>query len=411
MAPLDRTMPSMNASAPQPPLCDQRQIESMLVAAARQNDLHAIILTRPDATISWVNATAAQLFGHPVDAMVGRPVDMLFLPGDVERGVPDLERRASDACVHSEDDRWMMRADGSAFWATGVTIAVRDEAGGLRGYAKVLRNRTDLHEHIVALRNERDSLRVEQGRSATELAKSVHELRNALGVVVNASAVLRSVAADCDPRVSDTATILQRQVEQMKRLTDDLMAWKEGHRAWQVRCSRVVLQHAIREAVDAVATDTADGDRLALLLLPAPVEVEVDPLHLQQILVNLLGNAIKYTPRDRPIWLRLSVEDGEAVLRLEDRGIGIAPDVLAHIFELFTRAEAASDRPGSGIGLAVVKELVTLYRGTVVAQSEGVGKGSIFTVRLPLPGESPGTTRQAALVADGPVPRDTAQDG
>jgi signal transduction histidine kinase len=128
--------------------------------------------------------------------------------------------------------------------------------------------------------------------------------------------------------------------------------------------------------------------------------VLIDRMHLQQMLANLIGNAVKYAPAPGPIQVRLSVEGAEAVVRVEDRGIGIAPDVLADIFELFTRGAHDAGVPGSGIGLAVVKELVALNGGTVLAQSEGVGKGAMFVLRLPLAPGNNVAHDEARLLAD-----------
>ena len=99
--------------------------------------------------------------------------------------------------------------------------------------------------------------------------------------------------------------------------------------------------------------------------------------------MNLLTNAVKYTPDGGTIWLKATIEDGEAVVRVEDKGLGIPPDMLSHIFELFAQVQAPAAGEGLGIGLSLVKELVTLHGGTVQANSDGLGKGSEFIVRLP----------------------------
>lgn len=383
-------------------------MQRLLLAAARQDDLHAVILAAPDGTIRWANAAAGRMFGHAVEAMIGRPLAMLFLADDVARGVPELERLSARRTGHSEDDRWMMRADGSAFWAAGAVIPVRDDGdGALLGYMKLLRNRTDLRELTLALRSERDAAAARQGRAADTVAKFVHELRTPLSTVSNATRVLRSLASPDDRRILEVAELLQRQVERMTRLTDDLAGavgmespTKPLHR------TRVVLQSEIEEAVAAIARDPVDRGRIDLILQAADIELLIDRMHLQQMLGNLIDNAVKYTPQDRPIWIRLALEGDEAVVRIEDRGVGIAPDVLAHIFELFTRASPESGIGGSGIGLAVVKELVALNGGTVLAQSEGIGKGAVFTLRLPVAPDGDRALEEAQMVADGAVTGD-----
>ena len=136
--------------------------------------------------------------------------------------------------------------------------------------------------------------------------------------------------------------------------------------------------------------------------MPAgPLPVRADPVRLRQVLGNLLANAIKYTPEGGRVWVKATGEGAEAVVRVEDTGVGIGPDMLPRIFELFTQYEAAAGRSagGLGIGLALVKELVELHGGLVQVRSDGRGKGSEFTVRLPLD------------AGDGPTPPGTDGPG
>jgi signal transduction histidine kinase len=122
------------------------------------------------------------------------------------------------------------------------------------------------------------------------------------------------------------------------------------------------------------------------LLPDIPIRLEADPTRLRQVLVNLVENAAKYTEYGGTIWVKATVEGDEAVVRVQDTGVGIPPEVMPHIFDLFTQAEFANrSQGGLGIGLSVVKDYVSLHGGTVQAASDGLGKGSEFTVRLPLP--------------------------
>lgn len=388
---------------PVPPIdpgCDQAALQRLLLDAVRQDDLRAVFLARPDGTICWANPAALRMFGYSPDALLGRPLDVLFLPGDIERRAPEQEREAAQVGPHSEDDRWMMRADGSAFWATGASIAIRNGAGAVRGYMKLLRNRTDLREQTLALRCARDALSAQRDAVSETIAKFAHELRNPLSVISNVAVMLQRLAGRHDLRVEESLRLLQRQGEHMARLTDELLrAVRAEDSPRPIERTRVVLQTAIAEAVAAVADAPADRERVAVVLASDDVVLVIDRMHLQQMLVNLIGNAIKYTPRPGCVWVRLSVEGDEAVVRVEDRGVGIAPDVLARIFEMFTRATHDPGVPGSGIGLAVVRELVTIHGGTVLAQSEGPGQGAIFTLRLPLATAEDVVRHDARLVA------------
>jgi signal transduction histidine kinase len=122
--------------------------------------------------------------------------------------------------------------------------------------------------------------------------------------------------------------------------------------------------------------------------LPSPIPVRGDRDRLQQVFVNLLSNAVKYTPEGGSLNVKAFIEGEEAVVKVQDNGVGIAEDMQPRIFDLFTQAENTLSRSqsGLGIGLSLVKQLVTLHEGSVQVRSEGVGKGSEFTVRLPLSG-------------------------
>jgi two-component system CheB/CheR fusion protein len=149
---------------------------------------------------------------------------------------------------------------------------------------------------------------------------------------------------------------------------------------------RFVLQEALTDALDAAQPDAAARRQsLQGVPPPVPVEIEADRDRVVQIIVNLLNNAVRYTPPGGSIWLKTTVETGHAVMRVEDTGEGIPLEMQPRIFDLFTQGKAAAGRhSGLGIGLALVKELVAAHGGTVTVRSEGVGRGSEFTVRLPL---------------------------
>jgi len=164
--------------------------------------------------------------------------------------------------------------------------------------------------------------------------------------------------------------------------------WAARARAGKVQLKRepLVLQDVIGAAVE-MARPLLEkrSQRLEVLLAPAPIAIAGDAVRLQQVLTNLLNNAAKYTGNGGCIWIKATVEDEDAVVRVEDNGVGIAPEMLQFIFELFAQVQipqGTSD--GLGIGLSLVKELVTLHGGSIQANSDGIGRGSVFTVRLPV---------------------------
>jgi two-component system CheB/CheR fusion protein len=274
----------------------------------------------------------------------------------------------------------MLRSDDSRFWASGVTYALRDKNDDLIGYGKLFQNRTDFREQLAGLRNQVAELAGLDARKNLMLTTFGHELRGPLGSLMNATHLLRQ--GDSDYAVQ----LVERQVDFIRRLIDDLMEATSIHAGKvKLQLERLVLQDVLMRSVDAVRNQILQKNQdLDVLLPPGVVYVEGDAVRLQQVFSNLLVNAAKYTGQGGRIWLKLTVEGNEAVARVEDNGIGIEPEMLTHIFELFAQVHAPrSAAEGVGIGLSVVKDLVTLHGGSVQANSDGVGKGSDFIVRLP----------------------------
>jgi signal transduction histidine kinase len=182
--------------------------------------------------------------------------------------------------------------------------------------------------------------------------------------------------------------MIDRQVHQMQRLIEDLSDLARSARGRiQLRLEQLDLRDIARmagEAVHSAMTERRHALTFAASDLPVPVDVDAD--RLQQVMINLLLNAARYTPPGGRISFTVAVEGAEAVTRVQDTGVGIPPDRLAEIFELFTQVhpDHLESRAGMGIGLALARELVTLHGGTIQARSEGPGKGSEFIVRLPL---------------------------
>jgi CheY-like chemotaxis protein len=181
--------------------------------------------------------------------------------------------------------------------------------------------------------------------------------------------------------------MMERQVQHMTRMVDDLLDVSRITRGKiQLRKETVDLASVVERTVEATRPLIQDRRQtLSVDLPPEPVRLEADPTRLEQVLANLINNAAKYTDHGGHIWLSARPEGGELVLRVRDTGVGIAPDMLARIFEPFVQADRVLDQSqgGLGIGLTLVRRLVEMHGGTVTAHSEGPGKGSEFVVRLP----------------------------
>ena len=256
------------------------------------------------------------------------------------------------------------------------------EVVGLTGAAVDITERKRAEE---ALRHANEGLERAAREKDSFLAMLSHELRNPLGAICHASRVIRLRAAVGQDVARPLAT-LERQVRNAARLLDDLLDVSRITRGLvELRTEPVELQAVIASAVDAQRPLLeAAGQSLALDLPPAPLTVDGDPTRLEQVVANLLHNAIKYTPERGHVRLALAREGDEVLLRVEDDGTGIAPELLPRLFDLFVQGETglARSRGGLGIGLTLVKRLVELHGGTVEARSAGPGQGSTFTVRL-----------------------------
>jgi PAS domain S-box-containing protein len=248
------------------------------------------------------------------------------------------------------------------------------------------------------------------------LAMLAHELRNPLAPIRNALHIMKQPGAK-GAAISEVRDMAERQVRQMARLLDDLLDVSRISRGMiELRkepVDLVLLAHRTMEAVRPLFEEREH--QLIVSLGPEPLRVSGDPTRLEQVLSNLLNNAAKYTDPGGRIWLTAGREGDEIVLRVRDTGIGIAPEMLPRIFDLFVQAGRPLDRSqgGVGIGLTLVRRLIALHGGSVEAHSPGLGYGSEFVVRLPAlpqqrlvgadsPGfsETAGVQRRRVLVVD-----------
>jgi signal transduction histidine kinase len=218
------------------------------------------------------------------------------------------------------------------------------------------------------------------------LALLAHELRNPLAPIVTAVEMLRAPGAPTET-LARYVPVIERQVHQMRRLIDDLLDVSRITRGQiQLRRERMPLAAALACAVESARPLlTGRGHALTLALPDDPLEVDADPVRLAQVLANLLNNAAKYTPPGGHVNVCAAREGEEIVIEVRDDGLGIAPEMVERIFDLFVQTDAArgDSQGGLGIGLTLVRRLVEMHGGHVEARSAGLGQGSTFTVRLP----------------------------
>ena len=224
------------------------------------------------------------------------------------------------------------------------------------------------------------------------IAMLAHELRNPLAPVRNAAHILRAKMAP-NNETQWAMDVIERQVQQMSRLVDDLLdVSRIASGKIELRLERMAIATAVASAVEITRPLIERGrHEFSMTTPPEPLHVKADPARLAQIFSNLITNAAKYTDPGGRIVINVEREGDQALVRVSDTGIGIPPDMLSGIFDMFVQVARAGDHSqgGLGIGLTLVKRLTEMHGGTVEARSDGVGKGSEFLVRLPLADERP----------------------
>ncbi len=335
---------------------------------------------------SW-NRGVQEVLGYREDEFIGCDVrNMIFTPESIADGSADEEFVTAARDGQANDDRWMVRRGGVRFWASGVTHSIVDDHGRLVGFSKLMRDLTSRKQAQDELADLASQLSESDRRKNEFLATLAHELRNPLAPIKNAVQLMAMT-----PLGSETECLRQtmaRQIEQMVRLIDDLLDVSRISRG-KISLQRQVVE--LRSIIDAAVEASSafiseSGQELKVQIPDEPVHVDADPSRLTQVISNLLNNSAKYSNADCHIELRVNVVDDHAIIEVHDDGIGIEADKLEEIFEMFSQVDQSLQRgsAGLGIGLTLVKTLLELHGGSITAHSDGPGRGSRFTVRLPL---------------------------
>lgn len=291
----------------------------------------------------------------------------------------------------AEDGNFIVHAESGTVLETGPRIngdVVHNTYSPRR--ARILDSVVrDISPHTRLLRQAR--LRVGELTTANRrkdefLAMLSHELRSPLAAIQNSVRLLSSQTGETPPR-QRTQALIERQVRRMTQLVEDLLdVSRISHGCLHPQRERIDLRVVVSSAIETLELDINERHQQLTTALPdAPVWLQADPWRLEQVFVNLLANASRYTDAGGELAVWVHTRDGQAVVGIRDSGMGIAPDALPHIFDLFKQADEAAPRSksGLGIGLALVRNLVELHGGSVTAASAGIGQGSEFTVRLP----------------------------
>ncbi|HZE68678.1 MAG TPA: PAS domain S-box protein [Pyrinomonadaceae bacterium] len=357
----------------------------------------AVIATDLEGKIQYWNSYAEWLYGWSAEEAIGSNIlDLTPAPAALDKANEVL-------IVLRRGDSWsgeflVRRKDGTSFPAlvtdspifengdligiVGVSVDISERKRGEEERNKLLASEREAREEAEKANNLKDEF----------LATLSHELRNPLNVILGYSEVLlRSDEARNSPFLQRAAEILKRNAQSQSQLVRDLLDLSRLHTGkLSLNREAVSLPAIISNAVETVRSETAAKNvKLRVLASDTVLFVDADPLRLEQVIWNLLNNAVKFTPADGEVVIGFEAHKEEACLFVEDNGQGIDPDFMPHVFEMFRQADATSSRShaGLGIGLALVQQLIGLHGGRVAVASEGRGKGTKFTITIPLSDE------------------------
>jgi PAS domain S-box-containing protein len=369
------------------------QLMSERLAAIVESSDDIIASKDLDGVITSWNKGAERTLGYRADEVIGKHVSMLMPPELVEDMPRILERiRRGEKVDHYHTRR--RRKDGTIIDVSLTVSPIRDSSGRVIGASKVGR---DITAERLA-REERDRLlaAAEAARADAEAANRLkdeflatlsHELRTPLNAIVGWARILS--AGKVDPEdLQEGLQVIDRNAKIQAKIIEDLLDISRIiSGTMRLDVQRVNMQTVIEEAIAAVAPAAdAKGVRLKKVLDSLAGPVPGDPARLQQVVWNLLTNAVKFTPKGGSVQVLLERVNSHIEISVSDSGIGISPEFLPHIFERFRQADASSTRrhSGLGLGLAIVKQLTELHGGTVRAKSPGEGQGSTFVITLPI---------------------------
>jgi PAS domain S-box-containing protein len=363
---------------------------------------YAIFMLDPNGRVATWNSAAERIKGYTADEIIGQHFS-IFYPQDArESGWPEHELRVALEKGSITDIGWRLRKDGTAFWGNVTLTALRDDTGKLLGFAKLTRDMTEAKriEAIESATQQREEM-LEAERSARMAAQRAtrlkdeflatlsHELRTPLSAILGWTQVLLRGATPKGPEEQKRAIeVIDRNARAQVQLIDDLLDLSRIMTGkLRLDLHQISFTSVVEAAVDSAkpAAD-AKGIRLKAVLGAARDIVSADGARLQQVVWNLLTNAIKFTPRGGQVHVLLQRVNSHLELTVSDTGIGIPAEYLPQVFERFSQKDASTTRAygGLGLGLAICKQLVDLHGGVITAVSEGEGKGATFSVQLPL---------------------------
>lgn len=367
--------------------------QRMRQISASTKDYAIITMNRHGTITSWNNG-ATKVFGYTETEMVSRSAIVLFTADDRARGMFQSELHHAQQHGRAEDDRWHVHKNGSLIFCSGITIPLEEH--GVEGYAKICRDMTGSKwmqdQQAAKLEWEkRERVRAEDAARMRDefFAVLSHELKQPLNLIqLTAEMLSRVPEAASQPVIARGTSTIKHMVESQARIIDDLMDLSRLHTG-KLTLTRTLVDfgEAVSRVVNLMTKDAKQKQvALSQLQMPSDLLVDGDVVRLEQIVWNLLSNALKFTPAGGAVEVGLSQQKEMVCLEVTDTGKGVAPEFLPIIFDMFRQGDTGTTRQygGMGIGLALVRELVHGHGGRVEAHSDGIGLGARFRIFLPL---------------------------
>jgi PAS domain S-box-containing protein len=340
---------------------------------------YAVNMLDIDGVVTSWNTGAHRISGYSRDEALGAHFSR-FYPEEERATRPWEELAVARRTGRLETEGWRVRKNGERFWARIVITALHERDDGLRGFAQITQDLSD-RRHIQSLE--------QAARNVGDfIAVLAHELRNPLAPIRNAAQLMARLPAD-HPSQSVMREMIERQTAQLTRIVDDILDMARITKGViAIDRANVDLDRMLDTAIETEQPQIDERKHRLTIERRAPgAVIHGDAHRITQVLVNLLSNAVRYTPAGGDIGVIVDREDNAVTIRVRDNGRGIEPEIKERIFDMFVRGrQARSDKnaTGLGVGLALSRKIVELHGGAIEVMSEGAGKGSEFIVRLPL---------------------------
>ena len=380
-----RGSPAGSQSAPPEPTAEEFRL---LVRSIRD---YAIFMLDPTGRVATWNPGAERFKGYKAEEIIGQHFSRFYPPEDLAIDKPGRELEIATRVGRVEDEGWRVRKDGTMFWANVVITALRDESGDLKGFAKVTRDLTQRKEAEDALRQAlqreteaANSLRQLDHMKNEFVAMVAHDLRSPMAVMSGFAGILTDRwDVLSDPQKLDLVGRIANATSRLTNLVNDVLDVSRME-AGELRYDRKAfdLSDLIgRAVVEGVGYE--DRERVQVQSVMKVPPVFADEQRVWQVFLNLLSNALKFSPEDEVVEVEIEPSDAQCLVRVKDRGPGIPPEYQDKVFERFAKVPGTEDERGTGLGLYIARSMIEAQGGTLRLESSP-GAGSTFTFSLPI---------------------------